>query len=407
VLRILLGDKGFAPKKQKDFMEKFLPFALPEIGEEEIESVCETLRSGWLTTGPKVKRFEKEFADFVGAKHALAVNSATSGLHLSLDAIGIQPGDKVITSIYTFTATAEVIRYMGADPVFVDIDPRTLNIDTSHVTEIVNADPAVKAIMPVHLGGLACDMDSVTALAEARSLAVVEDAAHALPAAHRGQRIGSIGDLTAFSFYVTKPLATGEGGMVVTDRSDYAERIKTMRLHGINRDVFDRYTSDKPSWYYEVVAPGFKYNMSDVAAAIGIHQLQKANQFRKRREQIATEYSNAFEELPLELPANGEQGDLHAWHLYVIRLRPEHLRISRNQFIEQMLALGIGVSVHYIPLHLQPYWRDKYSLKEHDFPVAQDSYERAISLPIYTKMADSDVSRVIEAVCQVITENAR
>lgn len=383
-------------------MNNFLPFALPDIGKQEIESVCETLKSGWLTTGPKVKRFEEAFAEFVGARHALAVNSATAGLHLSLDALQIGQGDKVLTTIYTFTATAEIIRHMGADPVFVDIERQSLNMDVTRVADRLASDKSIKAIIPVHIGGLACDMSSITLVAEEHGVAVVEDAAHALPTTWNGKTIGSISDLTVFSFYVTKPLATGEGGMVVTDNADYADRIKTMRLHGISRDVFDRYTTEKPSWYYEVIAPGFKYNMPDLAAAIGIPQLKKAHDFRERREQIAKRYSKALHDLPLDLPAVGEPNDLHAWHLYIIRLRLDHISISRDQFIEQMLEHSIGVSVHYIPLHLQPYWRETYRLNPDDFPVAHKTYERVVSLPIYPKMSDSDVERVIAAVRSIL-----
>ena len=387
-------------------MEKFLPFALPLIGEEEITSVCESLKSGWLTTGPKVKRFEEDFAEFVGARHALAVNSATAGLHLSLDALKIGPSDKVLTTIYTFTATAEVICHMGAEPVFVDIDPQSLNMDATSVAEELARDPAIKAVIPVHIGGLACDMSSIMSAAREHGVSVVEDAAHALPTTWDGKTIGSVGDLTVFSFYVTKTLATGEGGMVVTDSPDFAARIKSMRLHGISRDVFDRYTTEKPSWYYEVVAPGFKYNMSDISAAIGIPQLRKARAFRDRREEIAFRYSKAFRDQPLELPVASTSNDLHAWHLYVVRLQLERLSITRDQFITQMVEHGIGVSVHFIPLHLQPYWRETYRLSPDDFPMAHKAYERVVSLPIYPKLADSDVDRVIEAVRKILQKAA-
>lgn len=385
-------------------MKNFLPFAQPLIGDDEVAGVIDSLRSGWLTTGPKVKRFEEEFADFVGAKYALAVNSATAGLHLSLDALGVGPGDKVLTTIYTFTATAEVIRYMGADPVFVDIDPRTLNIDVSQAIDCIKRDPTIKAIIPVHIGGLPCDMAAIMAVAREFGILVLEDAAHALPTTYDGKMIGSIGDLTVFSFYVTKPLATGEGGMVVTDNAGYAERIRTMRLHGISRDVFDRYTTDQPSWYYEVVAPGFKYNMPDISAAIGIPQLQKAHVFQQRREEIAVQYQEAFAELPLDLPALANDGDLHAWHLYIVRLQLNVCSISRDQFVECMIELGVGVSVHYIPLHLQPYWRDTYELNDDIFPVAHEMYERVVSLPIYPKMSDIDVDRVILAVQEILAK---
>ena len=385
----------------------FLPFALPDIGAQEIEEVCDSLRSGWLTTGPKTKRFEESFAFFTGAKHALAVNSATSGLHLGLEAIGVGPGDKVITSVYTFTASAEVVRYQGADPVFVDIDAETLNLDVEQLAAASSNTEQVRAIMPVHIAGQACDMDKVLSVAAEKGCRVVEDAAHALPTSYKGQSVGTIGDVTVFSFYVTKTLATGEGGMVVTEDDAIASRIRTMRLHGINRDVFDRYQSDKPSWYYEVVAPGFKYNMPDIMAAIGIHQLARLREMRDRRAQIAARYMEAFADLPIQLPLPAIDEDEHAWHLFIIRLDLKDLRIDRNQFIEEMTNQGIGTSVHFIPLHLQPYWRDKYGLTPDDFPVATAVFERVVSLPIYSKMTDDDVELVIKAVRQTISNNSK
>ena len=380
----------------------FLPFALPETGDDEANEAADTIRSGWLTTGPKTARFEKAFAEFVGAPYALAVNSATAGLHLALEAVGVTAGDVVITSPYTFTASAEVIRYLGADPLLVDIDPDTFNIDPSSIEASLDRlgkhRDRVKAIMPVHFGGQACDMQAIKQIADPNGLKIVEDAAHALPCTHGNAMIGTIGDATAFSFYVTKTLATGEGGMVTTDSPEIAERIKVMRLHGINRDIWDRYTSDKPKWYYEVVEPGYKYNMSDIMAAIGIHQLKKVLQFRDRREAIAREYDRAFESLPLRTPAVARPDDTHAWHLYEIQLELEKINISRDTFIEKMAEKGIGTSVHFIPLHLHPYWKNRYGYRPDDFPHALDCFQRAVSLPIYSKMSDSDVERVIDAV---------
>lgn len=381
----------------------FLPFALPSIGEEEINEVVDTLRSGWLTSGPKTKQFETAFAQFIGMPYALAVNSCTAGLHLALEAIGLQPGDKVITTPYTFTATAEVIRYLGADPVFVDIDPHTFNLDPRLVAETLARVTGIKAIIPMHFGGQACDMDELVALAQRYQLKIVEDAAHALPTYYKGHLIGTIGDLTVYSFYVTKTLATGEGGMVVTANPDYAERIRTMRLHGINRDVFNRSVSTQPFWYYEVVAPGFKYNLTDVAAALGIHQLQKANRFWQRRADIATRYTQAFADLPVQTPYVHPY-NTHAWHLYVLQLRLAELSLDRNTFIERMTAAGIGTSVHFIPLHLQPYWRDRYQFQPADFPIALDVYQRAVSLPIYPSMTEEDIERVILAVRTILKE---
>lgn len=378
----------------------FLFFAQPDIGNEEISEVVDTLKSGWLTTGPKTSRFENDFSKFINAPYSLAVNSATAGLHLSLEAIGISPGDQVITTPYTFTASAEVIRYLGADPVFVDIDSRTFNMDPEKIEAAIT--PRTKAIIPVHFGGQACDMSRIMEIARQYRLRVIEDAAHALPTSCRGKMVGTIGDTTVFSFYVTKTLATGEGGMVVTSSEKIAKRIKTMRLHGINRDIWDRYTAKKPNWYYEVVAPGFKYNMSDIIAAIGINQLKKNEQFQKRREMIAHRYNKAFAQLPLQTPYVAHPEDTHAWHLYVVQLELEKIRFSRNEFIEKMAEQGIGTSVHFIPLHLQPYWRDRYGFKPEDFPVALDCYQRAVSLPIYSKMSDDGVERVINAVREIL-----
>lgn len=391
-------------------MPTFLPFALPEIGQEEIDEVVDSLKSGWITTGPKAKQFEEDFAAYIGVKYSIAVNSATAGLHLALEAIGIGQGDKVITTPYTFTASAEVIRYLGADPVFIDIDSKTFNIDPQKVEDYLvsleaSGQPLPKAIIPVHFAGQACEMDELCRLAKQFSLKIVEDAAHALPTEYKDRMIGTIGHITVYSFYVTKTIATGEGGMVVTDNDAWAQRIRTMRLHGISRDVFDRYQSDKPSWYYEVVAPGFKYNMPDIAAAIGIHQLRKVEQFRLRRKAIALKYNEAFVDLPLNVPYVARLGDKHAWHLYVIQLELERLSISRDRFIELMNREGVGTSVHFIPLHIHPYWRDRYGFNPEDFPVAYDVYQRAVSLPIYPKMTDDDVTRVITAVRSILEEN--
>lgn len=380
----------------------FLPFALPEIGEEEITEVVEALRSGWLTTGPKTARFEADFAAFLGGEvQALAVNSATAGLHLALEAVGVGAGDEVITTTYTFTATAEVIRYLGAHPVLVDVDPQTLNLDPAQVERAIT--PRTKAIIPVHFAGLACPMDELLALARRHKLRVIEDAAHALPTQYRGQLIGALtSDATVYSFYATKTITTGEGGMIVTRDAELAQRCRTMRLHGISRNVFDRYSSTKPSWHYEVVAPGFKYNMSDLAAAVGLQQLKKAWRFQAQRQAMAERYHAAFADLPVQLPASAPADDLHAWHLYVIRLRDD-APLSREAFIQQMAERGIGCSVHFIPLHLHPYWRDTYQLRPESFPAAQAAFERAVSLPLYTRMTEADQQRVIGAVNDLLT----
>ncbi len=376
----------------------FLPFALPDIGDAEIDEVVDTLRSGWVTTGPKAKRFEDDFAAFLGdgSLHCMAVNSATAGLHLALEALGVGPGDEVITTTHTFTATAEVVRYLGADVVLVDIDPATLCIDVAAVEAAIT--PRTKAVMPVHFGGLAADMGALLALAARRGLKVVEDAAHALPTSCGGRVVGTLGsDATVFSFYANKTMTTGEGGMVVTRDAELARRIRVMRLHGMSRDAFDRFTTTVPSWYYEIVAPGFKYNLTDIAAAIGIHQLRRAPDFHARRTQIAQSYDSGFAGLPLITPPGPRSGDVHAWHLYVLRLA-DTAAIDRDALIERLFAAGIGCSVHYIPLHLQPYWRDRYALTPAMFPHSQHAYERMLSLPIHTRMSDADVQRVVGAV---------
>jgi dTDP-4-amino-4,6-dideoxygalactose transaminase len=377
--------------------KSFLSFALPEISEEEIAEVVSTLRSGWVTTGPKAKQFEQDFAEFLGGKiEAIAVNSATAGLHLGLEALGIGPGDEVITTTHTFTATAEVIRYLGADPVFVDIDPTSLCIDVNAIESVITN--RTKAIIPVHFGGRSANMTAILQLANKYGLRVMEDAAHALPTTHAGELIGALGsDVTVFSFYANKTMTTGEGGMLVTRNPDIARRVKIMRLHGISRDAFDRFTSKLPSWYYEIVAPGFKYNMTDIAASLGIHQLKKVNLFQQKRARIAALYDEAFANSPIVLPPHPDAGDIHAWHLYPIQLR-EEVKIARDDFIKNLYELGIGCSVHYIPLHLQPYWRDTYNLLPSMFPVSQAVYERTLSLPIYTLMTEDDVARVIKAV---------
>lgn len=375
----------------------FLPFAVPDIGDEEINEVVDSLRSGWITTGPKTKRFETDFAAYLGGEvEAIAVNSATAGLHLALEALGIGPGDEVITVSHTFTATAEVIRYLGAHPRFVDIDPATYCLDPRLLEAAIT--PATKAIVPVHYAGRSTAMGPLLEIARKHGLKVVEDAAHALPTTSDGQLIGTLGsDATVFSFYATKTLATGEGGMLVTRHPEIAKRARVMRLHGIDRDAFDRYRSSKPAWHYQVIAPGFKYNMTDMAAALGIHQLRKVEAFQERRQAIAQRYHQAFADLPVILPPDAAPGDRHAWHLYALCLKPE-APLGRDAFIQGMADRGIGCSVHYIPLHQHPYWRDTYQLRPEDFPHTQRLYEGEVSLPIYTRMGDGDVARVIEAV---------
>jgi len=376
----------------------FLPFALPELGDEEIAEVIDTLKSGWITTGPKAKRFEQAFAEFLGEPQieCIAVNSATAGLHLALEALGIGPGDEVITTTHTFTATAEVVRYMGADVKLIDIDPATMNLAIDQIEAAIT--PRTKAIIPVHYAGLAVDMLSLLDIARRHGLKVVEDAAHALPTTLEKELIGTMGsNATVFSFYANKTMTTGEGGMLVTRDPELAKRARVMRLHGINRDAFDRFTAKVPSWYYEIVAPGFKYNLTDIAAALGLHQLKRLPAFQRRREQIAARYFEALAGLPLILPPKAPDGDVHSWHLYVLRLSDE-APVSRDVFIERMFEQGIGCSVHYVPLHQHPYWKERYGLTAAMFPESQKAYERTVTIPLYTAMSDEQVERVIGAV---------
>ena len=391
-------------KEKRSPRSTFLPFALPHITEAEIDEVVDTLRSGWLTTGPKTKRFEHEFARRIGVPHALAVNSATAAMHLALDAIGLQPDDEVIVPVYTFTATAEVVVYFRARPIFVDVDPVTCNLDPAKLEERITA--RTRAIMVVHIGGLPAEMDAIQATARAHGLPLIEDAAHAFPAKYRGRMIGTIGDLTAFSFYVTKTLATGEGGMLTTANPEYAERAAMMALHGISRDAWKRYSAEG-SWYYEVLKAGYKYNMTDLAAAIGLHQLARSNWLLERRRSIAQRYTEAFSRWPeLETPPNPAHIE-HAWHLYMLRLRLERLTITRDAFIQELKKANIGSSVHFIPLHLHPFYRDTYQLLAGDFPAALHAYQQVVSLPIYPGMTDEDVEDVIAAVEQLIAVYSR
>jgi dTDP-4-amino-4,6-dideoxygalactose transaminase len=374
---------------------EFLPFAAPLLGDEEIQEVVHCLRSGWLTTGHKVKQFEREFGEFIGAKHALAVNSCTAALHLALEAVGVGPGDEVITTPMTFTATAAVIEHLGARPVFADVTAQTLNIDPEQIRRRLS--PRTKAILPVHFAGQACDMDAIVDIARGAGVPVIEDAAHAIPTRYNGRMVGTLSDITCFSFYATKNVTTGEGGMVVTDRDDIMERMRLMHLHGMSKDAWKRYTQNG-SWSYEILAPGFKYNLTDIAAAIGIHQLRKCQAFHRRRLTIADQYDAAFADLPgISIP-RVEDRESHGWHLYVIQVDPERLTIGRDAFIDQLIARNIGVSVHFIPLHVHPYYRERYALRPQDFPNAWGAYERIVSLPIYAKMSDDDVRHVVDAV---------
>lgn len=385
-------------------MKDFLPFSLPDIGDEEIDEVIQVLKSGWITTGPRVKDFEEHFAGSIGSKHAIAVNSGTAALHLALEAIGLKKGDQVIMSPLTFAATAEVVCYFGAKPVFVDIDEKTMNMDPSKFEEYVSSHPnkRTKAVIPVHYGGLPCTMDRIMKIAQRSGMKVIEDAAHAFPVKYQGQMIGTIGDATCFSFYATKTITTAEGGMLTTNDDTIAERARIMRLHGMNRDAWMRYTT-KGNWYYEIIAPGFKYNLTDIAAALGLVQLKRAYAMLEKRRQIADIYNEAFKDLP-EIKTPYFAGD-HAWHLYVIRVDTEKLKIDRKRFIEELKARGIGTSVHFIPLHIHPFYRDTYHYQPDDYPISLRVYKQIVSLPIYSKMSVDDVHRVADVVKEVVEKN--
>jgi dTDP-4-amino-4,6-dideoxygalactose transaminase len=381
-----------------------LPFHLPDIDDAEIRSVEETLRSGWLTSGPKVMEFEHRFAEFVGARHAIAVNSCTAALHLALDAIGLNEGDEVLVPTLTFAATAEVVFYFHARPVLVDCCRKTLNIDPEAIERAITA--RTRAIIPVHFAGQPCHMDNIRDIAQRHNLAVIEDAAHALPAQYRSQMVGTIGDITCFSFYATKTITTGEGGMITTDNDEYAERMRIMRLHGISKNAWNRYTAEG-SWRYDILFPGYKYNLTDIAAALGVEQLKKCGRFHATRKRLAQTFDRAFADtIAIGVPFVN-QGVEHAWHLYVIQLDLDQLTINRDCFISELKRANVGCSVHFIPLHLHPFYRDTLHSNAADYPWATRAYERIISLPLYTRMSAQDQQDVIDAVLEIVERHRR
>jgi Predicted pyridoxal phosphate-dependent enzyme apparently involved in regulation of cell wall biogenesis len=379
--------------------KEFLPYALPLIEDDDIAEVVDSLKSNWITKGPKTMEFEKRFAEYVGAKYAIAVNSCTAALHLSLLAAEIGPGDEVITTPMTFAASANVVIHAGAKPVFADIDPLTFNINTAKIREKIT--PQTKAIIPVHIAGHPVDMNEILAFAREFNLFVLEDAAHAVYTQYKGKMIGSIGNATAFSFYATKNLATGEGGMVTTDDEVLADRIRVMSVHGMSRNAWNRYNA-AGSWFYEILYPGYKDNMTDIQAALGMTQLAKLERMQGLREEIARSYNTEFGKMPeLEIPQELEYAR-HAWHLYIIKLNLEKLTIDRAQFIEELKAENIGTSVHYIPVHLHPYYRNTYGYQRGDYPQAEAVFDRIISLPLYPGMSTGDTQDVIKAVKRVV-----
>ena len=390
----------------------FLPFSLPTIGGEEIAEVTDSLKSGWITTGPKTKRFEEQFREYIGSKHAIAVNSCTAGLHIALTALGIGPGDEVIVPTLTFCSTANVVVHLGARPVLVDVG-EDFNVTPEAIEQAIT--PETKAIVPVHYGGQPCDLEAIYAIAARHNLPVVEDAAHAVGATYHGHKIGSDSLQSAirnpqsaicFSFYATKNMTTGEGGMITTADDELAEKMRLLSLHGMSRDAWKRYTSTG-SWYYEVVLPGYKDNMTDIQAALGIHQLRKLDGFIAARQRYARLYDQAFADLPeIETPITHPDRS-HIYHICVIRLNLERLTIDRVQFIEELKALNIGASVHFIPVHLHPFYRETFGYRPCDCPVAERIYEQIISLPLFPKMSEDDVQDVIHAVKNVISRHRR
>lgn len=383
--------------------KEFLIFGSPKIEEEEINEVVDSLRSGWISTGPKVAKFEDDFKKYIGAKYAAAVNSCTAGLHLSLIATGIKAGDEVITSPMTFGATANVITHVGAIPVFVDVDPVTMNIDPKKIEAKITKK--TKAIIPVHLAGRPCDMDAITKIAKRHNLLVIEDAAHAVGAEYKGRKIGTIGDLTVFSFYVTKNLVTGEGGMVVTNKREYIEKIQIYAIHGMSKGAWKRY-SDAGYKHYQIIYPGFKYNMMDIQAALGMHQLKRLNKYAKRRQVIWNRYNKAFSKLPIKTPARPEPNTVHALHLYTILIDIDKLGISRDKFQHELYKRNIGTGIHFVAVHLHPYYRKRFGFKKGDFPHAEYISDRTLSLPLSAKLTDQDVEDVIQSVKTVVEKHA-
>lgn len=375
-----------------------IPFVKVFIGENERKYIKEVLDSGWLTTAGKALEFENRFAEYVGAKYACAVNSCTAALHLGIDALGIQPGDKVFVPSMTFTASAEVLRYMNADPVFLDTEYGTNLITPGILEEAIAKHRDVRYIVVVHYGGQAADMQAIMRICNLNNIKILEDAAHAFPSRRGGKFVGSFGDVTCFSFYANKTITTGEGGMLVTDDEEIYKRVKTMRLHGINKDIWDRFTAKIPSWEYDVVEAGYKYNMPDVNAAIGLGQLEQAELFRQER-QKAVEYffENLADLTMIDLPVCNVPFEDHAWHIFPIVLN-ENAKISRNHFIEKMSEAGIGASVHYKPLHQMTYYKERYKLSPNDFPNAERTWKGNVSLPLFPFIKEYE----LEYICKNI-----
>ncbi|MDE3094397.1 MAG: DegT/DnrJ/EryC1/StrS family aminotransferase [Chloroflexota bacterium] len=379
--------------------EDFLPYNLPDISDVEVDAVVETLRSGWLAPGRRVREFEAAFAAYTSARHAVALDSATAGLHLALVALGVGPGDEVITPPTTFAATVNVIIHAGATPVLADIRIDDYCIDPAAVERAIT--PRTRAIMPVHHAGSACRMDEIIALARAHGLRVIADAAHAIGTEIAGRSVGAIGDAAVFSFYPTKNVTSGRGGMLTTDDDALAERCRLLALHGMSNDAWDRYTA-RGAWAYQVLAPGYNYAMSDYQAALGGAQFARIDEFQRARRRLAERYTARFAAVPAIITPLERAGTAHAWHLYVIRFRRDLLAIGRDAFIDELRARGIGTSVHFIPIHHHPYYREAYGWAPGDFPAADEAFETMISLPLYTRMSVDTVDRVADAVEDIV-----
>ena len=383
---------------------EWLPFHRPSLGDDDIAGVVRTLRSGWVTTGPTTRRFEERFARAVGAKHAVAVSSGTAALHLALRVLGVQPGDDVVVPTYTFTATAEVVTYLGARPVLADVDPDTGNLGAEDVAAVLT--PKVRAVVPVHLGGLPCEMGPIRELADGADFRILEDAAHAFPAREGRHAVGTLGDAAAFSFYATKNITTGEGGMLTLGDDAAADQARILALHGISRDAWLRYTATG-SWRYEILASGYKYNLTDIAASLGLTQLAKVRAFHAQRRRLAARYTRALANLDAVVTPATRRGTEHAWHLYVVRVRPEILRIGRDAIIDELRHRNIGTSVHFIPLHLHPYYQQVWGYRPGQFPRAESLFDHAISLPLYPAMSVADVDDVVTALTDVVRRHRR
>lgn len=386
-------------EKETPVREKYLVFGAPLIEEAEINEVVDSLRSGWLGTGPKVAKFEQMFREYTGAEYALALNSCTAGLHLAMLAAGVGGGDEVITTPMTFCATVNSIIHTGATPVLVDCDRETQLIDPQRIEDAIT--PKTRAIVPVHLCGRPCDLDAIADIARRHDLVVIEDAAHAIEAVYKGRKIGNISHLTCFSFYVTKNMVTGEGGMVTTNNPDFAEKIKIYGLHGMSKDAWKRF-SDEGYKHYQVVVPGFKYNMMDIQAAIGIHQLPRVDQWLARRNELWQIYNEAFANLPVGSPAADEPNTLHARHLYTLMIDEEQCGLNRDQFMQRLHKQNIGTGVHYLGVHLHPYYREHFGYQPQDFPNATWLSERTMSIPFSPKLSDGDVEDVIISIKRVL-----